>query len=433
VRDIVHSLLQRQLRRYLDGVDLTREPWPAFLASVDRSYREADADRELVESAMEVSSAELLQANAELRGLVQVFPDLILHIDAAGVITARRGRSVRGFAAARGGLVGQALRGFFDPAEAPAFDAALAAARDTGAVATVLWTGRDGSDEVLHEMRLAALGEHGGVIAIVRDVTDARRAEQLRLARDGAEAASRAKSAFLANMSHELRTPLNAILGYSELLTEDAPAAMRDDLQRIHRSGRSLLQLLNAMLEVARIDAGMVQVEPDTIGASAVAAAAVARVRPHAEAKGLTLECHDTLAGATVETDHAKLTHVLVILLENAVKFTDHGTVAITAAAAPLDGRPGVAFAVRDAGIGIPSDHVARLFQDFAQVDESTTRRHGGLGIGLALARRLATLLGGQLQVDSVLGEGSTFSVWVPSAHAVSPSGESLAVTGGVA
>jgi hypothetical protein len=133
----VHALLQRQLRRYLDGVDLAAAPWPAFLEAVDRSYLEADIDRNLVETAMEISSHELLQANAELRGLVQAFPDLILHVGADGRITSCRGRATRAFAVPTGGLVGHELRAFFRAGEQAAFDDAMAAARQPGAVVTV--------------------------------------------------------------------------------------------------------------------------------------------------------------------------------------------------------------------------------------------------------------------------------------------------------
>jgi signal transduction histidine kinase len=410
----VHALLQRQLRRYLDGVDLTAAPWPAFLEAVDQSYLEAEIDRNLVETAMEISSHELLQANAELRGLVQAFPDLILHVNADGRITACRGRATRAFAVPTGGLVGHELRAFFRAGEQAAFDDAMVAAREPGAVVTVEHTSDDRPPAV-HEMRLAAIGE-GNVVAIVRDVTDARRTEDLRLAKEGAEAASRAKSAFLANMSHELRTPLNAILGYSEMLAEEAPADMRDDLQRIHRSGRHLLQVINAMLDIARIEAGMVRIEVDAVDVNAFAAEALAAVRGAATQKGLTLEATIGAGLSVIQTDRVKLLQVLLNLLGNAVKFTEQGHVTLAVQMAAADGQPGVSFAVCDSGIGIPAEMLARLFQDFAQVDESNTRRFGGTGLGLALCRRLCGLLGGRVHVESTLGKGSTFVVWVPVA-----------------
>ncbi len=412
----MHALLQRQLRRYLDGIDLTAAPWPAFLEAVDQSYLEAEIDRNLVETAMEISSHELLQANAELRGLVQAFPDLILHVNADGRITSCRGRATRAFAVPTGGLVGHELRAFFRAGEQAAFDEAMVAAREPGAVVTVEHTS-DSRPPVVHEMRLAAIGE-GNVVAIVRDVTDARRNEDLRLAKEGAEAASRAKSAFLANMSHELRTPLNAILGYSEMLAEEAPADMRDDLQRIHRSGRHLLQVINAMLDIARIEAGMVRIEIDTVDVGAFAAEALAAVRGPAAQKGLVLDATIGPGVTTIQTDRVKLLQVMLNLLGNAVKFTEAGHVTLDVQAMEAEGQAGVCFAVRDSGIGIPGEMLARLFQDFAQVDESNTRRFGGTGLGLALCRRLCGLVGGRVRVESTFGAGSTFSVWVPVAAA---------------
>ncbi len=402
----MHALLQRQIARHLNGVDVTAAPWAAFLEAVNQSYIEAEIDRNLVETAMEISSHELLQANAELRALIQVFPDLILHVDADGHIASSRGRAARTFGARPGGIVGQVLRDLFPESEREAFDAALATARHSGEVVTLEHTSHEGG-LVVHEMRLASLGEGGGV-AIVRDVTYTRRSEE------GAEAASRAKSAFLANMSHELRTPLNAILGYSEMLAEEAPDSMRDDLMRIHGSGRHLLQLLNAMLDIARIEAGMVRLDVDGVDVAAVVQDAVASVRAAADAKHLPVRSTIEPGVQWLQTDRAKLVQVLAALAGNAVKFTEQGSVEIAVRAERHGERDGVLFAVTDTGIGLAADHLSRLFRDFAQVDESTTRRFGGTGLGLALCRRLCSLIDGQVSVRSTYGAGSTFSVWVP-------------------
>ncbi len=409
----MHSLLKRQIRRYLDGVDLTVEPWRGFIAVVDRSYHEADDDRALVESAMELSSQELLQANAELRGLVQAFPDVVLHVDADGAIAAQRGSAARAFGTARGALVGQHLRDLFSPNEVEGFEAQLAQTRTTGEVTTVTHSRSERGVAIVHEMRLAALGG-GAVIAIVRDVTEARRSEELRLAVEGAEAASVAKSAFLANMSHELRTPLNAILGYSELLAEDAAPQARQDLDRIQSAGRRLLHIINAMLDIARIEAGRVDVELDVVELDGFVADAVAAVREDAADKGLALTSTVAPGVTTLLTDRAKLKQVIENLLGNAVKFTESGRVELRVRAGAVDERTGVVLAVRDSGIGISPEKMGRLFQDFAQVDESNTRKFGGTGLGLAISRRLCALIGGRVDVESTPGVGSTFSVWVP-------------------
>jgi len=425
----VHALLQRQVARHLGGIDVTAAPWAAFLEAVDQSYIEAEIDRNLVETAMEISSHELLQANAELRALIQVFPDLILHVDGDGQIASSRGRATRAFGARLGGIVGQTLRDLFPEDERAGFDAAIASARASGDVVTLEHTSHDGG-LVVHEMRLASLGE-GGVVAIVRDVTDTRRSEELRLAKEGAEAASRAKSAFLANMSHELRTPLNAILGYSEMLAEEGPADMREDLMRIHGSGRHLLQLLNAMLDIARIEAGMVRVEVDGVDVAGVVEDAVSAVRTSAAAKGLPVRTAIDPGVQWLQTDRAKLVQVLVALVGNAVKFTEQGAVEIAVHAERSGDRDGLRFDVIDTGIGLAPDHLSRLFRDFAQVDESTTRRFGGTGLGLALCRRLCSLIEGQVRVRSTFGAGSTFSVWVPRLLETPAAAADMAVAAG--
>ena len=408
----MHALLQRQVARHLEGVDVTAAPWAAFLAAVDRSYTDADDDRRLFETAMETSSQELVQANEELRALFHVFPDLILHLDGSGRITACRGRMLRTIPTPRGGLVGHPLRDLLRESERLEFDAALRRTREAGGVATLRHVAEDAASTV-HEVRLAAVGE-GDAVAIVRDVTDARRHEELRTAKEGAEAASRAKSAFLANMSHELRTPLNAILGYSEMLAEEAPPETRGDLERIHQSGRHLLQVLNAMLDIARIEAGMTRVDVDAIAGHAFVTDALAGVRAAAEAKGLALEARIEPGALSLHSDRPKLHQALRSLLNNAVKFTEHGSIELVAQPWTVDGRAGVRFDVRDTGIGIPAGERSKLFQDFAQIDESATRRFGGAGLGLALCRRLCHLLGGSVTVESEPGVGSTFSLWMP-------------------
>ncbi len=274
--------------------------------------------------------------------------------------------------------------------------------------------GADPAAEVVHELRLIGLGGDGTVLAVVRDVTEARRRAALRLAREGAAAAGVAKSAFLSTLNHELRTPLNAILGYSELLAEDAPPAARQDLDRIHEAGRRLLHIINAMLDIARLEAGRVALEFDTVDLRALVADALAAVRAAADAKTITLAAAVEPDLDTLITDRAKLRQVVVSLLGNAVKFTERGQVELLVRSGSCDGRAGVVLAIRDSGIGIPADQIGRLFQDFAQVDASNTRRFGGTGLGLALSRRLCALLGGRVEVESTDGVGSTFSVWLP-------------------
>ncbi|MEZ5287728.1 MAG: ATP-binding protein [Vicinamibacterales bacterium] len=408
-----HSLLRRQIRQHLAGVDITAEPWKGFLAAVDRSYRDADEDRALLESAMEISSAELLEANAELRGILQALPDRILRLDAQGRVRSERGGPTRAFGDDRTPRLGSLLRDAFADGEQPAFDQALAATREFGATTTVVHTRSEQGRNVVHEVRLSPLAG-GAVIAVTRDVTEARRSEELRLAKEGAEAASRAKSAFLATMSHELKTPLNVILGYSELLLDDADDGVRLDLERIQQAGRKLLGIVNAMIDIARIEAGRVAVDVESIDVGTFVTRAASGVEQAAREKGLTLLTRVAPGMSALHTDPAKLLRIVESLLDNAIKFTDHGHVAVHAKPSVDPGAPGCVLTVRDTGIGIPGDRLGHLFEDFAQIDDTATRRFGGTGLGLATVRRLAGLLGGRVSVESIEGSGSTFTVLVP-------------------
>ncbi|MBI2080889.1 MAG: HAMP domain-containing protein, partial [candidate division NC10 bacterium] len=230
--------------------------------------------------------------------------------------------------------------------------------------------------------------------------------------------ANRHKSQFLANMSHELRTPLNSIIGFSEVLLDGGAEALRER-QRLYvdtilDSGQHLLTLISDILDVAKIEAGKVRLEPAAVHCTDLVAEAVDVVRPQAERKRLRLGGAVEPAGTTVWGDRPKLRQVLLNLLSNAVKFTpDGGEVRVTASPAPGGA---VEFRVADTGIGIHPDDQERIFQAFEQVDNSYSRRYQGTGLGLSLTRQLVELHGGTVRVESAVGAGSTFIVTLPAA-----------------
>ncbi len=249
-----------------------------------------------------------------------------------------------------------------------------------------------------------------------RDAALGEAVRALRRAERDAQAANHAKSQFLANMSHELRTPLNAIIGYSEILIEDTgqaggPDQSLGDLRRILAAGRRLLHLINEVLDLAKIEAGKMDLVAARVDVRALVEEAAATVAPQAQRQGDALEtaCAPDLGFA--RTDSQKLTQCLLNLLSNAVKFTRNGRVRLHASRQG----PDLCFEVTDTGIGMSTAQIGRLFQPFVQADASTTREYGGTGLGLAITQRLAGLLGGEVRVESAPGVGSTFTLRIPA------------------
>ena len=258
---------------------------------------------------------------------------------------------------------------------------------------------------------------HNGV-AVLHNITTHKRAEEALLkAKDAAEAANRAKSQFLANMSHELRTPLNAIIGYSEMLQEQALDSGQDesipDLQKIHSAGRHLQSLIDHILDLSKIEAGKLELFLETFDVGDVIRDVLTTIGPLVERNGNTLQAHYPNLGV-IRADMTRLRQILFNLLSNACKFTERGSVRLEAFRSATGGTEWIHFRVTDTGIGMTSEQSSRLFQEFTQVDASTTRKYGGTGLGLAISRRFSEMMGGEISVESALGEGSTFTVRIP-------------------
>jgi len=237
------------------------------------------------------------------------------------------------------------------------------------------------------------------------------------------EAASQHKSQFLANMSHELRTPMNAIIGITEMLLEDARDLKRDDemepLERILRAAQQLLALINDILDLSKIEAGKMDLHLQEFAIAPLVEDVAATVRPMAEKNGnrVNVECMPDLG--IMHADLTRVRQALLNLASNAVKFTEKGTVTISATRETADAGDTIALHVTDTGIGMTAEQTSRLFQDFSQADASTTRKYGGTGLGLAISRRFCRMMGGDIIVESTLGRGSTFTICLPAAGVV--------------
>ena len=278
---------------------------------------------------------------------------------------------------------------------------------------------RDGPDEIGELQRgfsamVSALGEREA--ALEQSNREMERAN-LDLFQTNAELerANRLKSEFLANMSHELRTPLNAILGYTNLMLDGIDGQLTEqqsaDLTHVSTAGATLLRLINGLLDIAKIEAGRMDVNREPVDIRLVAAAAAALLRPAAEAKGLTLTVDIPVDLPLVLADRARVEQVITNLVANAIKFTEQGGARVSASATASD----VTVVVADTGIGVAPDAQSFIFDEFRQADAGTTRRFGGTGLGLAIAKKLVELQGGAIGVESTPGQGSRFHFTLPA------------------
>ncbi len=266
---------------------------------------------------------------------------------------------------------------------------------------------------------------HKMLVRAVHYAIDRKRTElELQRVVEAAEAANRAKSDFLANMSHEIRTPMTSIIGFTEFLYTEgdfnsAPPERIEAIETIRRNGLHLMDIINDILDMSKIEAGKVDVERINCSPREMAEDVAATMKYRADVKGLVLRVeYDGSIPETIQTDPTRLRQILINLLTNAVKFTEQGEVSLVVRYLPAGSNhespePAIQFVIRDTGIGMSQHQLDTVFHPFSQADSSTTRKFGGTGLGLAISHRLADLLGGNIQVESTVGEGSTFCVTI--------------------
>lgn len=380
------------------------------------------------EQLVEERTAELAHSESRIRSVVETIVDGLITIDRFGSIKSFNPAAEAIFGYRADEVAGENIKMLMPEPYHDEHDGYLANYTKTN-VKKIIGIGReviglrkDGSvfplDLAVSEMLIGGNKMYTGV---VRDITDRKQTEkELIAAKEEAEEATITKSKFLATMSHELRTPLNAIIGYSEMLEEDFQEAGEkqhsDDVNKINKSGKHLLSLINDILDISKIEAGKMDLFMETFAVSSLIKEVISTIQPLAVENGNKVNYSVEDKKLVIQNDRTKFQQILNNLLSNACKFTSDGK--ITLSALVKKNEEGVNFLfieVTDSGIGMSKEQLKKIFKPFVQADSSTTRKYGGTGLGLVLTKQFTEMLGGTLNVKSKLGKGTTFTVAVPA------------------
>jgi PAS domain S-box-containing protein len=415
---------QPRTRRMGAGLELygLRKNGEEFPVEISLSPLQTDEGTLVMSAIRDIS--ERRRADQKFRGLLESAPDAMVIASRSGEIVLVNAQTERLFGYPREELLGRKVETLiperFHTVHAPHRTAFFQQprARAMGADLQLHGRRRDGSEFPV-EISLSPIETEEGTLvsSAIRDITDRRRIERALQEKNAElERANHAKDRFLASMSHELRTPLNGIIGFTEFLVDGKPGPLNDKqreyLGDVLQSGRHLLHLINDMLDLVKVQAGKVELSPEPFSLSAAIGEVCVGVLPIAKAKSIEVDVDVAPGLDAVTLDRQRFKQILYNLLSNALKFTDPGGhVRIEATSA---GEARFRVSVTDDGIGIRAEDIGRLFTEFEQLDTGTARRFGGTGLGLALTRNLVNIQGGEIDVESEFGKGSSFIVTLP-------------------
>jgi PAS domain S-box-containing protein len=397
----------------------------AGVASMLLYGRRAGQRSEVLAAERRRSVATLRESEARKGAMLTSALDAIITIDAAGRILEFNPAAEEMFGYACDAVLGRELaETIVPPAARAAHRNGLARYIATGESTLIgrrveVTAVRASGEEFPVDIAISAMpGETPAFTATLRDITQRKRAEsELAEARDRALEAARLKSEFVANMSHEIRTPMNILFGMSDMLL-DSPLSptQREHVHALRRNAEGLLRIIDDVLDFSKIEAGKLVLETIPLSLRRLVTDAVGALTQRAQNKTLTLEARfRTDVPDTVLGDPTRLRQVLLNLIDNAIKFTEQGSVTVEVAVdSPTADEPVVRFGVLDTGIGISEDMQARVFEAFTQADGTTTRRFGGTGLGLTISLQLVTLMGGRMWLESTAGGGSAFYFTLP-------------------
>ena len=412
------------LRHAEEGLRESNDELEARVRERTRELENANTKLQVEVKDRLLAEAAVRKSEQKFRGILESAPDAIVIVNQAGRIALVNSQAENLFGHSRSEMEGQLMEMLIPEryrAQHPAHRESYftdAHTRPMGVGLDLVAVTKDGREFPV-EVSLSPLRTDEGILvsSAIRNITDRKKVERaLQEKNQELSRANKAKDNFLASMSHELRTPLNGIIGFAEFLSDGKPGAVnvkqKEYLQDILNNGRHLLHLINDMLDLVKIQADKLELNPETFQLQDAVDEACAGVRPIAQNKQIEVRVKIAAGLEMVTLDPQRFKQILYNLLSNALKFTDNnGKVEIKA---EPDGAGRFRLSIRDTGIGIKSEDIKRLFTEFEQLESGTARRFGGTGLGLALTRKIVEMTGGAISVESEVAKGSTFSVVLP-------------------